>query len=144
MAGQDAMDERFLLHPTRATYWFVGTFISIVLFLLVAVPVALNRRSALIIEDVNQYGDPTDRAVAEVQDSLSHELSGLIGFQDTGDVKYSNLYLREVQHIDKLLEDLRPLTPEMGTAVQARFNALQDAVVRWHNDVDSHQLATVQ
>jgi signal transduction histidine kinase len=132
------------LRPTSKSYWLVGAFISILLVLLVAVPLVLNHRTDDIIAEINLNADPSDRKNAEIQSALSHEFSGLIGFQQTGDKKYADTYLQSSGNIEALIAQLRGFAPQLGPAVQSRLEEMADAINDWHEDVAVHKLATVQ
>jgi signal transduction histidine kinase len=132
------------LTPTRKSYWLVGAFISVLLALLVAVPLALNHRTADVIAEINSKGDPSDRINAEIQSGLSHELSGLIAFQETGDKKYADIYFQAARNISTRIAQLRGFAPQLGPIVQARLEEMEDAIQYWHQDVEEHNLATVQ
>src|SRR3954462_9507688 len=92
--------------PIRNRYWVVGSFICVLLVLLVVVPLALNHRTAELIAQINEQGDPSDRKNAEIQANLSHELSGLLGFQETGQKKYSDLYFQAQHNVTTLVAQL--------------------------------------
>jgi signal transduction histidine kinase len=132
------------LTPTGKSYWLVGAFISVLLALLVAVPLVLNHRTAGVIDEINTKGDPSDRINAQIQSSLSHELSGLIGFQQTGDKKYADLYFQAQRDIGAQIAKLHGFAPQLGPIVQSRLEEMEDAIHYWDQDVEAHHLATVQ
>jgi signal transduction histidine kinase/CHASE3 domain sensor protein len=132
------------LTPTRKSYWLIGAFISVLLVLLVAVPLVLNHRTADVIAEINSKGDPSDRMNAEVQAALSHELSGLTGFQQTGDKKYADIYFQAARDISTLIAKLHGFAPQLGPVVQSRLEEMEDAIQYWHEDVENHNLATNQ
>src|SRR4051812_26433316 len=97
--------------PIRRTYWVVGSFICVLLVLLVVVPLALNHRTSELIAQINEQGDSSDRKNAEIQANLSHEFSGLLGFQETGQKKYSDLYFQAERNATTLVGQLREFAP---------------------------------
>src|SRR5689334_21914844 len=123
------------LTQTGKSYWLVGAFISVLLALLVAVPLLLNHSTADVIDEINSKGDPSDRINAQIQSSLSHELSGLIGFQQSGDKKYADLYFQAGRNITALIAQLHGFAPQLGPIVQARLDEMEDAIHYWQQDV---------
>src|SRR5690242_7663295 len=132
------------LTSTGKSYWLVGAFISVLLVLLVAVPLILNHRTADVVDEINTKGDPSDRINAQIQSSLSHELSGLIGFQQTADKKYADIYFEARSNILTALAQLHGFAPQLGSIVQSRLEEMEDAIQQWHQDVEDHNLANVQ
>jgi signal transduction histidine kinase/CHASE3 domain sensor protein len=128
----------------RGTYWLVGGFVSAVLILLVAVPLALNYHTATIIDDLGKRADPADKRAAQIQEALSHEASGILGFQASREPKYAELYREQTQKIAEAIADLERLTPQLGTSVQARLSELKSTIDHWHEAVRETRLATVR
>ena len=115
--------------PSPNLYWLIGAFISALLVSLVAVPLIINQRMAEIITEINERADPADKDGGLIQAALSHEVSGILGFQATGDKKYVDLYEYEKASIEKSLTNLRRLSPQLGPHVQARFSELESMVL---------------
>jgi K+-sensing histidine kinase KdpD len=132
--------------PSRPglNYWVMGTFISALLIALVVVPLIINHQMAAILAEANQRADPADKYNGAIQAGLSHEVSGILGFQVAGDRKYVDLYNREKESIERALTSLRQLSPPLGPHVEARLSDLEAAVANWHQDVEENRFLEVR
>jgi len=130
--------------PTRQFYWLTGIFITAVLVLLVAVPVISSHRMTVIVGELNDLADPADRLGDEVGRALTHELSGILGFQATGQEQYTALYADQTGIISQDLNELDQLSPRLGPSVQTRFKELESIVGLWHKHVQKNNLVRTQ
>jgi signal transduction histidine kinase len=128
----------------RQTYWVIGGFISALLISLVVFPLILNRRMGTIITDLTDEADPAHRASGQIQAALSHELSAILAFQETGESRYTDLYRAQTDVIAQATATLHQLTPDLGSPVGRRSNKMVSAIASWQEAVKNSELATRQ
>jgi len=128
----------------RALYWLSGVFISAVLVVLVAVPLVISFQTTTLTTKMSELAEPADKMGAEIQGALSHELSGIVGFQTTGQEKYVESYWQQAEIIEKALDQLDHIDAELGAPFQARVYKIRSMVYSWHRHVQDHDLLTVQ
>lgn len=124
--------------------WLAAGFISTVLVLLVAVPILLNIQGRVILEEIDAFGSPAMALATDIQTALSHEVSGIVGFQASGETKYTDLYAEQQAIVREKLSNLERLSPRLGPFVEDYLKHLREAVGRWHAFVDSNRLSTVR
>jgi signal transduction histidine kinase len=125
----------------RQTYWLIGGFVSVLLISLVAFPLILNQRMGTIIAELTDQADPAHRESGWIQAALSHELSAILGFQATGDSRYTDLYREQTEVIARASAILQQLTPGLGPDVHKRSIRIAAAVEAWQEAVAESELA---
>ena len=89
------MSKRRLSTVLSSRNWLGGGFVSVVLILLVAVPVVINIQGRAMHQGIKDFGAPATTAASDIQKSLSHEVSGVIGLQESGEPRYAELYKQQ-------------------------------------------------
>ncbi|HYR44750.1 MAG TPA: ATP-binding protein [Terriglobia bacterium] len=130
--------------PTGQMYWLSGAFISAVLVLLVAVPLVISYQTTSTLIALNEQADPADELASEIQTALSHEFSAIIGFQASGEEKYTGFYQQQTQIITAAVAQLDRLAPTLGPAVQTAVKEIRIAVDQWHEHVRENRLLEAQ
>src|SRR6266581_8931727 len=129
--NEGEMAKRGLSTVLSSMNWLGGGFVSVVLILLVAVPVVLNIQSRAFRREIDDFGAPATTLASDIQTALSHEVSGIVGFQASTETKYTALYEQQRTFVVDKLSDLDGLSPNLGPAVQLRLKELRQAVEQW-------------
>ena len=124
MKDEGEMSRRGLSTVLSSMNWFGGIFVSIVLLLLVAVPVAINIQGRAMHQGVKDFGAPATTAASDIQKALSHEVSGVIGLQESGEPRYAELYKQQRTLVLEKLSDLDRLGPNLGPSAELRLKDL--------------------
>jgi GAF domain-containing protein len=122
--------------------WFIAGFIAATLALLVALLLVLSHRTHTILADVSEK---TDRAITigdQIHAAFSRETAAIVGFQATGEAKYTESYKAHIRTINTSLDELGRLMPVLGPVVRRRFEDLRSAVDTWHGDAKTYKMAT--
>ena len=138
------MSKRRLSTVLSSRNWLGGGFVSVVLILLVAVPVVINIQGRAMHQGIKDFGAPATTAASDIQKSLSHEVSGVIGLQESGEPRYAELYKQQRTFVLEKLSDLDRLAPNLGPSAELRVKELRGAIEKWHGYVEAYKLATVQ
>jgi signal transduction histidine kinase len=124
--------------------WLAAGFIAVVLVLMIAVPVTLNLQGRAIRQQIDDFGSPASALARDIQTALSHEVSGIVGFQASGESKYTDLYAEQQAFVLEKLSQLEKLGPNLGPFVEVSLKDFRHAVERWHGHVDGNKLASVR
>jgi len=132
----------------RNTSWWINwtgaAFISFVLGLLVLVPVVQNIHSHNLRVEIREHAQPAQELANDIEAALSHGLSAVVGFQDTGETNYADVYRQQRSIIVEKLAQLERLTPKLGPAADLDLKALRRSVDAWHQDIESHRMVSIQ
>jgi signal transduction histidine kinase len=126
----------------RPSASLTAAFIAGVLALLTASLLILSFRMHATLEDLSNR---TDRAVEvgdEINAMFSSEVTSVVGFQATQEVRYSESYRAQKTGIGIRLRNLEELSAPLGPVVHAHFKELQSAIDAWHQSIDSRDLST--
>jgi len=132
----------------RQTSWWINwtgaAFISFVLGLLVLVPVVQIIHSHYLRVQIREYAQPAQKLVNEIDAALSHSLSDILGFQDTGNTEYAGLYRQQRAIIVEKVAQLEGLIPNLGPGAEVDLRALRRSVDAWHQDIEAHGMVSTQ
>src|SRR5262245_57735832 len=120
--------------------WWAGRlgagFVTAIFIGAVVTPIFFMRRQNAVREEIGSYAGPANTLTAQIQESLSHELSGIIGFQAKGHRRFADLYNEERTHVASAVNELSTLTGRIGGSAEDRWHDLEAAIAHWHAAVE--------
>ena len=120
--------------------WWAGRlgagFVTAILIGAVLTPMFFMNRENAIREEIRSYVVPANIRTAQMQTALSHELSGIIGFQAAGQPRFADMYTGERNRLLDALNDLSRLADRIDGNAQDRWRDLATAIVQWHAAVE--------
>ncbi|HYR83622.1 MAG TPA: ATP-binding protein [Terriglobia bacterium] len=133
-----------LIPVGAAQSWLAGLFICAVVILLVAGPLVLHHKAETTLTYLNEQVDPADKLGGRIKAALSHELSGILGFQVTGKEEYAQLYREQLRIVTEAIAEGAHVVPQLDTTVQTRFAEMRLVLDSWHQEVETSAFVTAQ
>lgn len=112
-------------------------FVILTLAALALAPIAVDRYTEPLQEEMRAVADPGRGLVTEIHLALALEGAALHDFWDSGDTAFIGRYRDARRREVTAYEGLAQLASRLGPVVQARFDTLRELEQRWHTSVET-------
>ena len=135
MASSNKIDRRSIWRVGPESTWTTVlpvVFIIASLLSLVVLPLAVERRTRTMREEITRVAEPARRSANQIQTNLSGELDKIIAFQVTGQEQYRAGFYSLVAQQEASRRALVTLLPLLDEDLERDLNALFMQTSRWH------------